>query len=424
MISCWLFVWWKALRVLAHRIRLESALLCRAAVFSRVCPLSKLAILLGAGYWFGPVDLIPNRLPYIGYLDQIGILAAGLVAARALIPTGRASVIKATRPPPSLIRPFTLVFCHCPKTAGTSLFRALSDRLGYRRSYLMRRRRPDLTHLQHRGFALVSGHAPYGHYRDAGAVNARTRFITFFRAPRSVLLSRFAHALRHRRDSQASRQFFEELGQRGIEMTSPEALRLFLDNHRLFDGSDADNPQTRFAANRFTGPLDDGDLEEAKANFAAMELAGCTERFEDSLQLLAYRLGWRELSYHRLNVSESKGRVSADPVLDAALDRHLAYDHQLIAWAKARFEQDYAAMRAACAAQGRALPRIIQLEADPPYRAFRHRLGAACTLLLDDWQWWLGAKWAAPQRQHRFLRQPSAAAPLSPLAGADDRGRP
>lgn len=399
-------------------------MLCRAVLFSRVCPLSKLAVLLGVGYWFGPIDLIPNRLPYIGYLDQIGILAAGLVTARALIPIGRASVIKAARPPPSLIRPFTLVFCHCPKTAGTSLFRALSDRLGYRRSYLMRRRRPDLAHLQHRGFALVSGHAPYGHYRDAGAVNARTRFITFFRAPRSVLLSRFAHALRHRRDRPATRQFFDRLAQQGIEMTSPEAVRLFLDNHRLFDGSDADNPQTRFAANRFTGPLDDGDLEEAKANFAAMELTGCTERFEDSLQLLAYRLGWRTLSYHRLNVSESKGRVSADPLLDAALDRHLTYDHQLIAWAKARFEQDYAAMQAACAAEGRALPRVIQLEADPPFRAFHHRLGAACTLLLDDWQWWLGAQWAALlQPQARRLMRPTARR-VSPLAGADDRGRP
>ena len=424
MIACWLFYWWKVLRILAYQTRIEAHILCRAALFSRRCVLSKLAFLIGVGYWFGPVDLIPNRLPYIGYLDQIGFLVAGVLVARALTPFAQAAIIKASRPRPPLAKPFTLVFCHCPKTAGTSLFRALSDKLGYRASYLMRRQKPDLAHLQQRGFALVSGHAPYGHYRDAGAINQRTRFITFCRSPRAVLLSRFAHALRHRRDSHAARQFFEvDLPQRGIEQTSPQALHLFFENYHLFDGHDADNPQTRFAANLPKGPLDESHLEEAKANLSAMDLVGCTEVFDQSLQLLAYRLGWRELPYHRLNVSESKGRVSADSALDAALDRHLTFDHRLVAWAKARFEQDYAEMVAACAAQGRPLPKVIHLEAEPPYRAFRHRISAACTMLFDDWRWWLGATWTA-RRQRRLARRASPAFTTSPLAPAGDRDQP
>jgi uncharacterized membrane protein YkvA (DUF1232 family) len=420
MVACWLSYWSKLFRILAYRVRLETAIIVRAALFSRICPLSKLAIFLGAGYWFGPIDLIPNRLPYIGYLDQVFFLAAGLVCARLLTPTTRSSVIKAQRPAPILTKPFTLVFCHCPKTAGTSLFRALSDRLGYRASYLMRRSRPDLDHLQQRGFSLVSGHAPYGHYRDAGTINARTRFITFYRSPRAVLLSRFAHVLRHKGEFGDARQFVDvDLAQKGIVATSPEALRLFLARHRSFDASDADNPQTRFAANHFVGPLDESHLEEAKANFTAMDLVGCTERFEQSLQLLAYRLGWTELTYHRLNVSEPADRVSPDPALEKELDLHLAFDHRLVAWAEERFAQDYAAMEVACATARVPLPQIIQCEAEPPYRALRHRISAACTLLLDDWRWWLGARWAARQQ-----RRISAAFPISPLAPADDRGRP
>jgi hypothetical protein len=45
------------------------------------------------------------------------------------------------------------------------------------------------------------------------------------------------------------------------------------------------------------------------------------------------------------------------------------------------------------------LPRILLLEEDPPYRAWRHRLSAASTLLLDDWIWWLNAKREAWQRE-------------------------
>jgi hypothetical protein len=256
--------------------------------------------------------------------------------------------VRARRPPPAVARPFIIVFCHCPKTAGTSLFRALSDRLGYRASYLMRRQRPDLAHLQRRGFAFVSGHAPYGHYWDAGAVNGTTRFVTFYREPRAVLLSRFAHVLRHRRDIPAARRFFEvELPARGIAMTAPEAVHLFLERYREFDASDADNPQTRFAANCPSGPLDDAHLEQAKATFAAMDLVGCTERFEESLMLLAHRFGWPELRYHRLNVSHPRQKAEEDPALLAALDRHLTFDHRLIAWAAERFEADLAALQAA-----------------------------------------------------------------------------
>jgi hypothetical protein len=378
--------------------------------------MSKIALFVGIGYWFSPLDLIPNRIPYYGYLDQIGFVLAGLAAACFLVPEPHRAILRARRPPPVIVKPFTIVFCHCPKTAGTSLFRALSDRLGYRTSYLMRRQRPDLAKLQARGFAFVSGHAPYGHYQEAGAINSRTRFITFVREPRAALLSRFAHVLRHRRSIPAARHFFEvELPALGLAMTSPEAVLLFLERHRDFDGCDADNPQTRFAANCLCGPLNEGHLEQAKATFAAMDVVGCTELFEESLMMLAQRFGWSELGYHRLNVSQAEQKAIENVALRAELDRHLVFDRQLIAWAAARFDRSSTAMREASRVHGTPLPRIILLDEIPPFRRLRHRVSAATTLLLDDWLWWIGATLAKARRRvvEGRVGRPGRIAPVS-----------
>jgi len=52
----------------------------------RACPLSKLVLLLGISYLFIPLDLIPDRLPIIGHLDEAGFLLLGFVGSRGLVP--------------------------------------------------------------------------------------------------------------------------------------------------------------------------------------------------------------------------------------------------------------------------------------------------------------------------------------------------
>jgi uncharacterized membrane protein YkvA (DUF1232 family) len=71
MIACWLYCIWRLMRLSVYRFAFEATLLSRVVVLSKSCPMSKIALVIGIGYWFGPVDLIPNSIPYYGYLDQV-----------------------------------------------------------------------------------------------------------------------------------------------------------------------------------------------------------------------------------------------------------------------------------------------------------------------------------------------------------------
>ena len=52
----------------------------------RVSRRAKLLVLLVVAYVFSPVDLIPDPIPVLGYLDDLLILPLGLAIARRWIP--------------------------------------------------------------------------------------------------------------------------------------------------------------------------------------------------------------------------------------------------------------------------------------------------------------------------------------------------
>ncbi len=52
--------------------------------------LAKAILLVGLAYPFGPIDLIPNRIPIIGYADQVAFVLGGIALSYLLLPRPRA----------------------------------------------------------------------------------------------------------------------------------------------------------------------------------------------------------------------------------------------------------------------------------------------------------------------------------------------
>ena len=181
-----------------------------------------------------------------------------------------------------------LVFCHCPKTAGTSLFRAISSVHGPGHSYFVKRERPDIAALRARGITFVGGHVPYGRYagqEDAAGPDG-LQFVTFVRDPIRLTLSLYQHCAEHRHAWRAATRFFDvELPSRGLARNSPQAVRFFLSRCVELTGLSWDDFQVRFAVAKPAGALHATDLDDAIRNLAAMDFVGITECFDDSLRL-------------------------------------------------------------------------------------------------------------------------------------------
>ena len=52
------------------------------------CLASKLVLLLGVAYLFVPIDIIPDRIPVLGHLDELCFVLFGFAGSRRLVPAG------------------------------------------------------------------------------------------------------------------------------------------------------------------------------------------------------------------------------------------------------------------------------------------------------------------------------------------------
>jgi hypothetical protein len=220
-----------------------------------------------------------------------------------------------------------LIFLHIPKTAGTTLNRIIEWQYPPlsifnvdARAHATVERFKTLSEERRRRFRVVRGHMGYGihEFLPQGGT-----YITMLREPVARVLSSYYFILRrplhpHHRKLKKN--------QLGIE----EYLRLF---------PDRDNVQCRFVAGVQDGAsYDDHILEIAKENLTkSFSVIGLSERFEESLVLLAKTFGW-EIPYFE-NWKVAKVRPAIDPrVIDRIRERnHL--DIQLYDFAKARFEE-------------------------------------------------------------------------------------
>lgn len=70
----------------SRRLHREAYAIYLAYRDPRVSRWAKLFVLLVVAYVFSPIDLIPDPIPVLGYLDDLLVLSLGLAIARRLIP--------------------------------------------------------------------------------------------------------------------------------------------------------------------------------------------------------------------------------------------------------------------------------------------------------------------------------------------------
>lgn len=92
----------------AKTIKRDVVALWLAARDRRTPWYAKLLAALVAGYALSPIDLIPDFIPVLGYLDEIVVLPLGILAAVSLIPAAlmaefRAEAVKIAARPRSRI---------------------------------------------------------------------------------------------------------------------------------------------------------------------------------------------------------------------------------------------------------------------------------------------------------------------------------
>jgi uncharacterized membrane protein YkvA (DUF1232 family) len=93
----------RRLRTWARVLKIEVGALALAARDPRTPLLAKIVVVCVVGYALSPIDLVPDPIPVLGYLDDLILLPLGIALAIRLVPEevmreSRAAAISGKRP--------------------------------------------------------------------------------------------------------------------------------------------------------------------------------------------------------------------------------------------------------------------------------------------------------------------------------------
>ena len=221
-----------------------------------------------------------------------------------------------------------VIFLHIPKTAGTTLNRIIERQYSpfaiftidpYRiRATVERLKR--FPEERRRRLRVVRGHLFYGihEFLPQGAT-----YITVLRDPVARLLSAYYFVLRR-----PLNPLHRKLKREGLGVE--DCIRLFPDRN---------NTQCRFIAGvEDTAINDERLLAIAKENLTrSFSVVGISERFEESLMLMATTFAWQIPFYENCRVAKTRPQI--DPRTVEMIRDHNRLDLELYEFGKGLFEE-------------------------------------------------------------------------------------
>ncbi len=224
-----------------------------------------------------------------------------------------------------------LIFLHIPKTAGTTLNRIIDWQysplaiftIDPHRIRATAERLKRLPEKRRRRLRVVRGHLSYGIHE---CLPQGATYVTMLREPVARVLSAYYFVLRRPLNPLRRKLKKERLG---IE----DCLRLFPDRQ---------NSQCRFIAG--VDGLATGDerlLDIAKENLTrSFSVVGISERFEESLMLMASTFDWKVPFYENYKVAKTRPQI--EPGTVEMIREHNRLDLELYDFGKHLFEENLA----------------------------------------------------------------------------------
>lgn len=224
-----------------------------------------------------------------------------------------------------------LIFIHIPKTAGGTFNNILHQH--YPQDHLYRyeageeaRRTFDSLPVHEKDkLHAIYGHLYFGLHEQLSRPHL---YITFLRNPIERLISAY-YFIRER----SHHPYYE--------MATKLSLREYYEQG--YGGKEQDNGQTRILSGQYDmdEPCNAGMLELAKKNLSEeVEIVGLTERFDESLMMIANRLNWHYPYYYNRNVAAKRPAKSEIPSdILSFLEQYNQYDMELYQFATELFEK-------------------------------------------------------------------------------------